>query len=76
MIYILVQLCCGSRADSELPKTLADFQRFAESLILIKPIPNWFLQLLDMLHEVEGSMHHNSIRIRELELIQLQAHHI
>jgi hypothetical protein len=72
MIYIVVQLCCGSWGDLELPKTLAGFQRFAESLILSKPIPSWFLRLLDMLHEAEDSMDHNSIRIRELDHIQLQ----
>lgn len=72
MIDVVVQLCCGSWGDLGLPKTLAGFQKFAQSLVLSKPIPSWFLQLLDMLHEVEDNVDHNSIRIRKLEPMQLQ----
>ena len=47
------------------PETLDDVKAFARTLVLDKPIPEWFFQLLDLLHEVEDSMTIAHVRVRK-----------
>lgn len=69
MLYIIVQICCGSWGDVEMPKTLASVQSYAESMVVIKPISSWFFQLLEMLHEVEDSMLVTALRVRGFTVV-------
>jgi hypothetical protein len=39
---------------------------FAKDLIVDKPIPQWFFQILDMLHEVEASVTVSHVRLRKV----------
>ena len=54
--FDLVQVCCSTRGATECPKSLAEIQAFVKSIILERPIPEWYLQLLDKLHEAEESV--------------------
>ncbi|KAH7908362.1 hypothetical protein BJ138DRAFT_361040 [Hygrophoropsis aurantiaca] len=50
-------LCCGVWAPTEdLPRTLAEIREFSRSMILSRPLPEWFFELLDLLDEVEDTM--------------------
>ncbi|KAH7924669.1 hypothetical protein BV22DRAFT_1090482 [Leucogyrophana mollusca] len=50
-------LCCGVWSPSdEMPKTLPEIKEFCRSMILSKPIPEWWMQMLDMLDEVQDTV--------------------
>ncbi|KAK0442351.1 hypothetical protein EV421DRAFT_1710715 [Armillaria borealis] len=52
----LVQVCCAVFGAGELPQTLEQIKKYAQSIVTRVPIPLWFFQILDMLDEVEDTM--------------------
>ncbi|PBK68974.1 hypothetical protein ARMSODRAFT_1038412 [Armillaria solidipes] len=52
----LVQICCAVFGAGELPQTLEQIKKYAQSIVTRVPIPLWFFQILDMLDEVEDTM--------------------
>ncbi|KAK0201144.1 hypothetical protein DFS33DRAFT_1357678 [Desarmillaria ectypa] len=51
----IVQLCAGAWGCPDLPQTLDEFKEYTKSLVVRKPIPEWFLQILDILDEVKDT---------------------
>ncbi|KAG7442674.1 uncharacterized protein BT62DRAFT_922394 [Guyanagaster necrorhizus] len=51
----IVQLCAGAWGCPDLPQTLDEFKEYTNSLVVRKPIPEWFLQILDILDEVKDT---------------------
>ncbi|KAH7907108.1 hypothetical protein BJ138DRAFT_1137695 [Hygrophoropsis aurantiaca] len=50
-------LCCSAWAPTaDLPRTLAEIKEFSRSMIVSRPLPEWFFELLDLLAEVEDTM--------------------
>ncbi|SJL13855.1 uncharacterized protein ARMOST_17304 [Armillaria ostoyae] len=52
----LVQICCAVFGAGELPQTLEQIKKYAQSIVTRVPILLWFFQILDMLDEVEDTM--------------------
>ena len=53
--FQIVQLCTGAWGCPDLPQTLDEFKDYTKSLVVRKPIPEWFLQILDILDEVKDT---------------------
>ncbi len=53
---IPVQICCAVFGAGELPQTLEEMKKYAQSIVTRVPIPPWVFQILDMLEEVEDTM--------------------
>ncbi|KAG6918619.1 hypothetical protein DXG01_013030 [Tephrocybe rancida] len=58
-----VQVLCCNWAGPKPPETLDGAIEFARSMRTNRPIPDWFFQFLDMLHEVEGTMTSSYVRV-------------
>ncbi|EGN96341.1 hypothetical protein SERLA73DRAFT_186050 [Serpula lacrymans var. lacrymans S7.3] len=58
-----VHVCCGGWGKPEVPRTLKGAQEWARSMVLDNPIPDWFFESMDMLEEVESTMHVSFIRV-------------
>ena len=56
---------CAVRGDIELPRNLDEIIAFVGEIIVDEPIPGWFFQLLDELHEVEASVTSSTVHLRE-----------
>ncbi|KAG6830466.1 hypothetical protein H0H87_008039, partial [Tephrocybe sp. NHM501043] len=62
-----VQVLCCNWDGPKPPQTLDGAIAFALSMRLNRPLPDWFLKFLDMLHEVEDSMTFSYVRVRECQ---------
>jgi hypothetical protein len=60
-----VQILCATRGDIDRPRSLDEMKAFVRDMIVDKPVPGWFFQLLDELHEVEASVTISNIRLRK-----------
>ena len=70
-IYLYtVQVACSGRGDTEIPRNLDEIISAARNQVVNKPIPEWFFQLLDELHEVEASVTATSINFRKAPFLQ------
>ncbi|EGO20597.1 hypothetical protein SERLADRAFT_476950 [Serpula lacrymans var. lacrymans S7.9] len=51
-----LQLCFGTWADDDLPRTLQAAKEYMNTMVLQLPPPEWFSEMLDLLAEVEDRM--------------------
>jgi len=59
----VVQIYCGMRGGDYPPETLAGIKAFTKSLVVNKPIPDWYYEFLDALVEVEDTMTCSAVRV-------------
>ncbi|KAK0215514.1 hypothetical protein IW262DRAFT_1484681 [Armillaria fumosa] len=52
----IVQLGAEAWGCLDLPQTLDEFKEYTKSLVVRKPIPEWFLQILDILDEAKETV--------------------
>lgn len=52
-VYLAVEFVCGSWGDQNLPTEPAHLRGFIESLQGIRPVPEWLLQTVETLAEVD-----------------------
>ncbi|KAK0215868.1 hypothetical protein EDD85DRAFT_962651 [Armillaria nabsnona] len=51
-----INVCCGVFGQNDLPRTLEEIKRYAQSMVTWEPIPPSVFELLYMLEEVEDTM--------------------
>ncbi|KAG7444011.1 uncharacterized protein BT62DRAFT_934602 [Guyanagaster necrorhizus] len=51
-----VQICCAVFGADELPRTVEEIKKYAQSIVTRDPMPPSLFQILDMLEEVEDTM--------------------
>ncbi|KAK0466735.1 uncharacterized protein EV420DRAFT_1635777 [Desarmillaria tabescens] len=61
-----VQICCAVFGSGELPRTLEEIKKYTRSIVLRDPMPEWFLQILDMLEEVEDTLTCSQVPFRKI----------
>jgi hypothetical protein len=66
LTHYTVQICCPTRGDVEGPRNLDEVKAFAKGIILDKPIPEWYFQVLDELREVEATATVSNVRLRKV----------
>ncbi|KAG6864006.1 hypothetical protein C0991_001153, partial [Blastosporella zonata] len=65
-----VQVLCCNWDGPKPPQTLDGAIGFARSMRINRPIPDWFFQFLDMLHEVEDTMTFSYVRVPPSSYVQ------
>jgi hypothetical protein len=63
-----VHITCALRGEDRPPQNLEDVKNFTRSMIMSKPVPDWFLECLEELGEVEDTMTCSVIRVRQSSL--------
>jgi hypothetical protein len=60
-----VHITCSLRGGDQPPQNLEDIKAFTRNAILSKPVPDWYLEFLDALEEVEDTMTCSVVRVRK-----------
>ena len=67
---VMITVGAWSPAE-ELPRTLQGIKDLCRSLILDKPMPEWWFEMLDMLDVCEDTMECHPVRVRKYDIFEL-----
>ncbi|KAF8236757.1 hypothetical protein L208DRAFT_1390284 [Tricholoma matsutake] len=65
-----VHICCGTRGDVEPPRTIDGVKAFTRTLVVEKPIDDWFYEFLDVIAEIEDTMAVSVVHVAPTSYVQ------